>query len=190
MSQTCLAHLRPAPVGGVRRRRRHAPGRDHDLPLRPHPLPPGPDPPLVPAPRPLSRPPAPVRPARLRPADRLRAEEHRPHPGRRARADRLREFRRARPARLYEGVVEHFNGLREIGDADRPGLVVARAGHRAAEPLPGLHRDAHDAGRDRAESADRDRARARPVMARASSTGPSSGPRSRIRHGRGGRLCG
>ena len=32
--------------------------------------------------------------------------------------------------RLYHGVVEHFNAAAEIGNADRPGLVVSGTGHR------------------------------------------------------------
>ncbi len=84
-----LARLRPSPGRGVRRRRRDAAGPDDDVSLRPHPPPPRADQAIVRAPGALSRPPAPVRPTRLRPARHLRAAQHRANPGRRARADRL-----------------------------------------------------------------------------------------------------
>ena len=77
--------------------------------------------------------------------------------------------------RLYEGVVEHFASLAAGRDADRAGLVVARAGDRAAGHLPGLHRPADDSGRDRTRPAGRHRDPGRRATAKASSTGPSSG---------------
>ena len=77
--------------------------------------------------------------------------------------------------RLYEGVVEHLYGLRRRGTAivlvsSSPGLVIEPLQH-----LSGLHRHADDPGGDRARPAGRGSARALPVMAKASDTGPRSG---------------
>ena len=185
-----LAHLRDAALGRLRRRGRHAPGRDDHVPVRPDP-----------ATRGL-----------IRRSFFLRAlyhglqhrfgrldygrlvgfglTEHRPDSGRRARTDRLREFRRVRPPRLYEGVVEHFNALRSAGRRSswsrrRRGIVI--------EPLCDLSRlprHAHDP-RVRSSAGDRPES-VRPALLRRGKAllGQAVGRRAADRDGRCGGVRG